>query len=179
MIQSISELEDWYSKEDPWDYENNLQDIKRKDILIDELPKRKYMNVLDIGCGHGFITRELPGENLYGIDLSHKSIKQANLLGKRKGKKIKYIQGDLFAINDIFKKKKFDLIIITGVLYPQYIGKSFTYVYHQIDKMLKKDGILATVHISEWTNARFPYLLLKDMYYDYITYTHNLRIYQK
>lgn len=179
MIQTRVELEEWYEKEDPWDYESDADDIKRRDILLENLPDRKYINVLDIGCGHGYITRELPGKNITGIDLSVRAIKQANKLGKKRGKNINYIAADFFDLNKILRNKKFDLIIITGVLYPQYIGNAKTLSTIIVDDLLKKGGVLLSVHINEWNPTQFPYLKLAQEYYDYRGFTHDLQVYIK
>ena len=61
MIQSSDDLDKWYGQADPWGYESNPDDLKRKALLLSELPVKDYQRVLDIGCGHGFITRDLPG----------------------------------------------------------------------------------------------------------------------
>ncbi len=178
MIQSQEELEEWYQKDDPWEYEDSFDDIKRRDILLAELPKRNYKNVLDIGCGHGFVTRELPGKKITGLDMSERAVAHANKEAK-KNKNLSYVAGDLFKVHELFPEQKFDLIIITGVLYPQYIGNSKILVYHLIDQILEKGGILMSVHISDWYVSHFPYLQLEKLIYDYRSYTHIMEIYQK
>ncbi|MBU0647695.1 class I SAM-dependent methyltransferase [Patescibacteria group bacterium] len=172
MIQSKAELEDFFKQHDPWGYEENKDDARRKDVLLSEIPDREYNKVLDIGCGHGFITRDLPGKNIVGVDISDNAVKQA---GKYANDRIGFMQADVFELNDKLPDK-FDLIVITGVLYPQYIGNSVNLVYLIIDKLLKPDGILVSVHIDEWYQARFPYLLLKQYFYDYREYSHRLEV---
>jgi 2-polyprenyl-3-methyl-5-hydroxy-6-metoxy-1,4-benzoquinol methylase len=175
MIQRKEELENWHKQSDPWDYENNYDDKKRKSILLSEIPKRSYSNVLDIGCGQGFITKDLPGSNVYGVDISQIAIDYANNL---KMDNIVFKQGSIFEIDKLFTIK-FDLIIITGVLYPQYIGKSSSLIYHLIDEILNENGVLISVHINDWYNSQFPYLKIQQLFYDYRIYTHNLEIYLK
>ncbi|MBP8718917.1 MAG: class I SAM-dependent methyltransferase [Candidatus Atribacteria bacterium] len=175
MIQTKEEIEKWYSKDDPWEYEDNPDDLKRKDILLAEIPKRVYENVLDIGCGHGFITRDLPGERILGIDISEEAIRKAK---NYENKRLKFFCGSIFELHKLFSES-YDLIIITGVLYPQYIGDSSNLVYMTIDRLLKDNGILISVHIDEWYKCKFPYLVLKEYYYNYREYTHKLEIYVK
>lgn len=177
MIQPLKELENWQKKQDPWSYENNPEDEKRKDILLSEIPIKEYSSVLDIGCGQGFITKHLHGKMITGTDISKAAIKIAKKYIKNKN--IKFIQNDIFDLNQKFPDDKFDLIIITGVLYPQYIGKSSTLIYKIIDKALNKKGILVSVHINDWYVSRFPYLLLKEYYYNYREFVHKLEIYTK
>jgi 2-polyprenyl-3-methyl-5-hydroxy-6-metoxy-1,4-benzoquinol methylase len=175
MLQPLDDLEKWHKSDDPWGYETNPEDIKRKDILLSELPQKKYKNVLDIGCGHGFVTRDLPGDKVLGVDISREAIKKAKAY---ETDRITFLQSSLF---DLSRKlnEQFDLVIITGVLYPQYIGNARNLVYLIIDKLLADNGILVCVHIDEWYKSRFPYLLLNDYYYDYREYTHRLEVYVK
>ena len=174
MLQKIDDLEKWNNTEDPWGYNKNSHDSLRKVFLLDNIPKREYENVLDIGCGQGFITNDLPGKNIYGVDISKTAIKYAC----KNNNKVDYSVGSIFEINKLFKIQ-FDLIIITGVLYPQYIGKSSSLVYLLIDKILSQNGILISAHINEWYSSQFPYLKINQLYYDYREFTHNLEIYSK
>jgi trans-aconitate methyltransferase len=175
MIQPLDEIEKWHKTKDPWHYENSKDDLLRKDILLSELPSQSYSHVLDIGCGHGFITRDLPGNNIIGVDISAEAIKQAK---QYENDNISFIKASIFQLNHIFSQE-FDLIIITGTLYQQYIGNSLTLIYLIIDQLLRKQGVLASVHINSWYQARFPYLLISEYYYDYRTYIHRLEIYEK
>jgi len=72
-----------------------------------------------------------------------------------------------------------DLIVITGVLYPQYIAKSIRLVYVLIDQLLKPGGILLCSHISDWYRSRFPYLTLSREYFAYRDFSQILEVYSK
>lgn len=174
-IQDLKELEEWHKQQDPWSYENDPEDLKRKNILLSEIPAGTYDNVLDIGCGQGFITRHLPGRKIIGVDISHSAIQNAR---KFENDRVSFMQSSLFELNNKFDFK-FDLIIITGVLYPQYIGQSLNLIYLIIYNILKPGGLLISVHIDEWYRARFPYMTIVDYIYDYKTYVHKLEIYCK
>ena len=176
QIQPKSELEEWHSVDDPWKYESTPDDKKRKNLLLSEIPQGHYKNTLDIGCGQGFITKDLPGDSIIGIDISHEAINKAK---KYESSKLKFKQADIFEVCEALDNQQFDLIIITGVLYPQYIGNSNRLINHLIDKILSKKGILVSVHIDEWYNNRFPYLLLSDLAYSYRNYYHRLEVYVK
>src|SRR5690554_2658712 len=102
VVQSSQDLEKWHRKKDPWDYENSPDDRKRKNILLSEIPQRKFAKVLDIGCGQGFITKDLPGENIIGMDISKEAIKYAK---KKERKNLKFIEGSLFDANKILNEK--------------------------------------------------------------------------
>lgn len=174
-LQSIDDLEKWHRKNDPWQYNDNPEDKKRKLILLSQLPQREYKNVLDIGCGQGFITKDLPGRRVVGVDVSKNAIKYAKKI-KKKG--LSFITASIFDLNNIFKQR-FDLIVITGVLYRQYIGDSHNLIYLIIDNLLEKDGVLVSVHHDEWCQAKFPYLMPKQSYYDYRDFVHRLEVYNK
>jgi 2-polyprenyl-3-methyl-5-hydroxy-6-metoxy-1,4-benzoquinol methylase len=180
MLQPLEELEQFYSKNDPWGYETNSDDIKRRNIILSEIPDRQYQNVLDIGCGHGFITRELPGNKITGVDISVNAIAQANLDREKQNirKDINFIQSSIF---DLTAKvsNSYDLILITGVLYSQYIGDSKNLIYQILDRMLADDGILVCSHINDWYKLRFPYLMLENYYFEYRQYTQCLEVYVK
>lgn len=179
-VQLLKDLEKWYLKKDPWNYESSAEDNKRREILLSEIPQKLYKNVLDIGCGHGFITRKLPGEHIIGVDISKGAIKQAKNIKKDNNQRINYLEGSIFGLLKIFdQNNKFDLIVVTGVLYPQYISNSLNLIYLIIDKLLAPSGILVSVHIDEWYEASFPYFLIKEQYYSYLHYSHRLNIYQK
>ena len=170
------ELNHFHAIPDPWGYENNQDDIIRREILLSEIPNLIYKNTLDIGCGQGFITKNLPGENIIGIDISNNAIEFAKK--HISSTNISFIESSIFDIHNRINKK-FDLIVITGVLYPQYIEKSTNLIYLIIDQLLEQGGILISVHINEWYNCQFPYLRLKQMFYKYRNYNHNLEIYIK
>ncbi|MCC5613935.1 class I SAM-dependent methyltransferase [Nostoc sp. CHAB 5836] len=175
MLQTIKEIDIFYDQFDPWQYETTPDDNKRKEIILSEIPHRDYKNVLDIGSGHGFITRDLPGENVLGVDISFNAIHQAKTY---ETSKLKFIQSSIFDIPQK-TKEKYDLIVITGVLYSQYIGKSHNLIYLLLDQLIVDNGILICSHIDEWYKARFPYLMLEYYLFEYRQYTQRLEIYIK
>ena len=176
MLQSKSEIEEWHKAADPWGYESNPDDARRKLILLSELPVRKYDSVLDIGCGQGFVTRDLPGKSILGVDVSEEAIQFANRYATER---INFRAGDLFHLDLVLDRSSFDLVLITGVLYPQYIGDAHTLIYEIVDRLLADNGVLVSVHVNEWYKARFPYLVLKEHSYGYRQYHHRLEVYTK
>jgi len=180
MLQPLKELELFYSNEDPWGYETNSDDVKRRNIILSEIPQRNYENILDIGCGHGFITRELIGKKITGVDISVNAITQAKSYQSKqnKTKHIDFIQASIFDL-DSHGYGVYDLIIITGVLYPQYIGQAKSMIYKTLDRHLATNGNLICCHINEWYQLRFPYLMLENYYFEYREYTQCLEVYVK
>lgn len=175
MLQPLEELERFYESDDPWGYESSPEDMRRREILLSEIPARDYARVLDMGCGHGFVTTRLPGRDVLGVDVSERAIAQAQRVA-RPG--LRFRQSSLFGLPAL-GEPPFDLIVITGVLYPQYIGASAPLVTRLFDRMLAADGILVSVHISDWTTIRFPWVRFSEHCYAYREYVHRLEVYAK
>lgn len=182
-VQTKKELEKFYTKEDPWGYETNEEDQNRLAALksvLDRISTEQEINtILDIGCGHGFVTRELTGRTVIGVDLSEKAIKHA--IKNNKKNTHSYMNKDMYGLtlDSLAVKDPFDMIIITGVVYPQYIGKSDKSLYCILDPLLKTGGVLVSVQVGEWYNSRFPYTLLHTTSYPYRHYEHILEVYKK
>jgi len=175
MIQSKEELNDWYSQDDPWGYFDNPQDAMRKARILAAIPQLEYENVLDIGSGNGFLTNSLPGKNITGLEISEKAVQWAN---EHASPNVRYRNGSLFDIPDL-DLPPMDLIVITGVLYRQYIAESHRLVYVLIDRLLKPGGILLCSHVYEWYKMRFPYLTINREYFAYREYSQVLEVYCK
>lgn len=174
--QSKGEIEAEYSSPDPWGYFDNPEDSLRREILVGELSNFKSTRTLDIGCGNGFITEFIPGSSVVGVDISKAAIEEAKK--RSKSSHIEYRSGSLFELSPA-SLGTFDCIVITGVIYDHYIGKSLPLVYQIIDDLLEDNGLLLSVHIDEWYFARFPYAMFKTKRYKYRTYTHRLEVYRK
>ncbi len=177
-LQPLDEIERWWERPDPWEYEDNPDDINRRAMLLSVLPARQYQSVLDIGCGNGFVTERLPGKRIIGIDVSENALSHARKRCKNQ-KHIKFMQHSLFDLPHLGWEDAFDLVIITGVLYPQYIGKSEMLTYLIVDSLLKINGNLVSCHIDDWYTCRFPYITLCREYYPYKIYNHILEVYTK
>ncbi len=175
MIQPKDELEDWYSGEDPWGYYDNPHDTRRKETILSAIPKGDYEKVVDIGCGNGFLTKDLPGRNILGVDISEKAVAWAN---QHTPAHVRFTAGSLFDLPEL-GLPQMDLVLITGVLYPQYIGKASRLVYVLVDQILKPGGVLVCSHILDWYRLRFPYLTLSREYFPYREMTQILEVYSK
>jgi len=128
-MQSKDKLDDIYSKVDPWGYKTNVDDKKRKDFILDILNNEVFSKALDIGCGEGWITKDLPAEKIFGYDVS--SVAMSRL--PRNVTPLENISG------------KFDLIIATGVLYKQY---DYRWMLGKIKECAS--GIVLTCNIKSW-----------------------------
>ena len=174
-MQSKEELESWYSEADPWEYEKNPQDTMRKARILSVIPQISYENVLDIGCGNGYLTRDLPGKQITGVEISEKAVEWAR---KTAPANITYRTGSLFDLPDL-DLPPMDLVVITGVLYPQYLGQANRLAILLIDQILKPGGILVMSHIYSWLKIRFPYFTVSREYFAYRDYSQVLEVYYK
>jgi hypothetical protein len=106
-MNSKQQIEEEYSKKDPWGYETNPFDKIRLNKILDALkPYGIFNKALDIGCGEGFITKHLPAKEIYGYD-------ESDIAMSRCPKEIKTLRKP-----DV--EGKFDLVIASGVMYNQY-----------------------------------------------------------
>lgn len=176
MIEKKEDLDRWYQTKDPWGYETNADDLKRRELVLSEIRLYSPSSVLDIGCGNGFITNQIEAPKVIGVDYSSNAIAQAK---ESKASGADFKVGDIFDIDVVVDDGTFDLVVITGVLYPQYIGNAKSLIYQKIDKVLKPGGHLLSVHIDEWYSCRFPYLMTKQISYSYREYQHCLEVYVK
>jgi len=129
-------LEDWYKTDDPWGYEKHPHDRIRKSKILDCLRHRYFSRVLDIGCGQGFITRDLPGKQVFGYDLSETALKR--------------LPGGVFPLKMEDIKGKYDLIIATGIIYEQY---DYKWIVDTINK--HASDVVLTCNITDW---EMPYI---------------------
>lgn len=177
--QSLQDLDAFYGTEDPWSYDTSPDDHRRIEALRESLPRIPFQRTLDIGCGNGFVTVHLPGRHVVGVDLSPRAIEWARARAKRIGKQIDYRIASVFDIDRVVDAHSFDLVVVTGVLYEQYIGKSHDLIALKIDRILREGGYVALVHIAEWYRAGLPYRLIDRQIYQYREYSHIIEVYKK
>ena len=175
-IQTAKELDTYYVSPDPWGYYQNKHDAARKSILLEAIKAYAFGRALDIGCGNGFLTESFPATEIIGIDISSEAIVEAK--SRSRNKHISYVAASLFELPNL-DLGAFDCVLITGVLYEQYIGNAHPLVYKIVDGLLAEGGILVSVHIDDWYFARFPYSLTNKRTYRYRSYRHLLEIYRK
>lgn len=100
-------------------------------VVHEEISKLKYKNILDVGCGDGYLLNNLETKSeKYGIDLSEKAIMFANAFSKDTKFEIK----DLFTLEE-----KYDLISLIEVL--EHIPNDFVKPFMtQVLSLVEKDG---------------------------------------
>lgn len=81
--------------------------LKKIKDLIDMI---KFDNMLDIGCGEGFVLHYLRSKNATGVDISRTALKVAKSLNPN----YKFIEASIYDLP--FKNDNFDIIIVLEVL---------------------------------------------------------------
>ncbi|APX71764.1 class I SAM-dependent methyltransferase [Companilactobacillus allii] len=117
---------------------NGLSGAGEWSTLKPMLPDFTNKDVLDLGCGYGWIDRyavENNARSVLGVDLSEKMLAVAK--EKTETDKIDYIKGDISQID--FEDNRFDIVISSLALH--YV-ESFSYLIKKISKYLKPNGIL-------------------------------------
>lgn len=176
-MQSKEELETFYSQPDPWNIQNNRHDIHRKNIIISvcELFGKKFNPIigrfaraLDIGCGEGWITSELPASVIHGLELSEQARSR--------------IPCDVGRI--VEPVGTYDLVTSFGTMYAQYDWQRF------LSQMASHGTrIIVTCNIAEWEVEAFrsqtgmaSFLFGKQIFsaeFPYREWTQKLRVFER
>lgn len=121
------------------------------DTLLDNLPKKKYGNILEIGCGTGLLTTKLielfPDAKIIAIDISNDMIHICK--EKTKGYNIHFICCD---IEEYAPIDQFDLIISSATF--QWMS-NLEELLSTLKSRLSPDGIIA---FSTFANGTFKEL---------------------
>ena len=147
-----------YKKEDPWNYKSNPEDIKRKDWIIGLAkkfcPDHRYKKALDIEAGEGWITTDLPAEEIYGYDVSDIAMSR--------------FPSNIKPLHNV--KGRFDLIIATGVLYESY---GYKWIIDKINKCASCVAITCNIKKLEYGIDR---LQGKQVFCDEFSYRNYVEI---
>jgi hypothetical protein len=133
MTQSREELEDWYKTPDPWGFQTHPADADRKQRILDAIkrPGPKYKRALDVGCGEGWITKDLPATLIHGLELARTARAR--------------IPKPVVAIEE--PDGKYDLILVSGVLYRQFDYQS---IHDMVARHAAARATVVTCHIKDW-----------------------------
>lgn len=137
--QTKAWAEDQYSKTDPWRYQVNADDSTRKSkviaacMLLAPTPIG-YLRALDIGAGEGWITKDLPAKEKFGLELSDTS-------ASRFPKDVARVSGETL------QDGSFDLVVSTETMFEHYNWKL---IRDQILKACAPGGIIVTANNTKW-----------------------------
>lgn len=117
---------------------NRIEDLKRLEFIKKTIQnfENKQLNVLDVGCGNGNISRYIGsfGHKVLGIDISGSSIQKATSLNSLNNVTFKNI-----AAEEIDPEIKYDLIICSEVIEHLHIPAM---VVNTLRNKLKPEGTL-------------------------------------
>jgi hypothetical protein len=155
-MQSKNDLEKFYESIDPWGYQDNPDDIKRKEIILSEC-KGNFSSALDIGAGEGWITKDLPANKIFALELSDNACSRLPDNVKRVSK----------------PEGKYDLIIATGVLYKEYD-------YEELNRIINDHagGLVVTCNIKPLEINNIKLTLIKEYDFPYREYIEHLAVYE-
>jgi hypothetical protein len=116
-----------------------------------------YTTALDIGCGEGFITKDIKSKEIFGIELSDNASLRLPLNVTR-----------LLEPND-----KYDLVMSTGTLYQQYDHKLIS---EWIMKSSKNHILVGG--IKDWMIWSDFGKIINELEFKYREYTQIIRLYE-
>lgn len=129
-MQQPPEIESFYQSPDPWGFQSNPEDTRRKERIVKAAGSLGlFERALDIGAGEGWITGSLPAKELYGLESS-------NLAAQR---------FPLHVTRVLKPQGQYDLVLATGVLYRHYDTALF---FDLISRHASK--IVITCNIKTW-----------------------------
>jgi ubiquinone/menaquinone biosynthesis C-methylase UbiE len=129
-----------------------LVHIGRLDSIVNLIPKKNRLRILDAGCGEGHLIEKLyrvNSKNLYyGVDIIKVAIEDAK-------KRCLYAKCELGDISKLkYPDKYFDIVVCSEVLEHIFEYKD---VIKELKRVLKSDGYLIIAFPNElnWTISRF------------------------
>lgn len=159
-METKDQLDNFYNRVDPWGFQTNPEDHNRKRIILEVLESFGFFrNALDIGAGEGWITKDLPAEEIYAIEASEKAKSR--------------LPENVIAIDE--PEGKYDLILATGVLYQHYDCQRFLEIIRN-----HAGGIVLTCNIADWEHPdvkTLPFTQMDEQRFPYREYTQQLRIF--
>ncbi len=162
MTQSKQELEDFYRKPDPWDYQRNEDDLERKCKILATIVRLgiDFRRLLDIAAGEAWITKDIPAKYRYGYELSDTAAARFPEHVKR----VRQPEG------------KYDLVVATGCLYPQYDWPSMVGLIQT-----HASRIVLTCNIKSWEVQEailaIPGKQIDEDEFHYRSYVQKLRVF--
>ena len=137
----------WQQNADPWIHAIAHKEIESRKLITNEaivntILEKHPQNVLDIGCGEGWLARALDAQGIqvHGIDIVPDLVKAAERQGGGTFEVLSYQALGNGALN-----KTYDLLVCNFSL----LGKaSVEYVFRSITHLLNEDGffIIQTIH---------------------------------
>lgn len=175
-MQPYEEIEKSYETPDPWGFQSNPEDAKRKARFIEVCKEhapgkaKRFKKALDIGAGEGWITKDLPARAKHAFELSRQA-------AARLPKNVKDVPDP---------RGGYDLVTACGVLYTHYNHQLF---FDLMRDQVVSGGVVVTCNIKAWehksmSDRRFieETLGLEQIHeetFAYREYVQQLRVFRK
>ncbi|CAN5167300.1 class I SAM-dependent methyltransferase [soil metagenome] len=149
----MSWFEDWFDSplyELLYSYRNEIEAQKLTRLIEQQIPKEKYLRIVDVGCGRGRHSISLAelGYNVTGFDLSPQAIEKARKIARERGlKKVRFI------VNDMREplKERFDAALNLFTTFGYFLDeKKNVQVLKNIHSMLNENGLF----LIDFMNAK-------------------------
>ncbi len=151
-------IDSWGKNAEPWIVAIRDQQIESRRLvtdqaIIDLIGSLSGNSVLDIGCGEGWLSRQLVslGRTTYGVDVVPELVERAKASGAGQYQVMAYEDMSSLTI-----KKKFDIAVCNFSL----LGKeSVEHVFHVVPDLLNDGGyfVIQTLHPASNCNTE-PYV---------------------
>lgn len=116
--------------------QDGFSDIEQIDMILQYIPHKDNVHILDIGCGNGKMLGYLQKKtdaHIYGFDYSEEAINTAQFLFPKNSEFKVGIIGEMD-----YPEEAFDVIVSMDTM---YFAKDMTVFVAQIKKWLKKNGL--------------------------------------
>lgn len=140
---------------------------------ISQLDIKDKYNILDIGCGGGsvikIISEKYSSCNVYGIDISEKSIEKASILNQEKLNKQVYLNKSS-VLNTPYKNDYFDIVVSFESI---YFWKDLHNAFKEIYRIMKPNSkIYVFMEVLRKKNAFWEKFIknMKEYSYEEIKY---------
>jgi len=140
----MSWFEEWFDSplyEQLYSNRNEVEAALLADLIEKNIPRFRYPQILDLGCGRGrhSITLALRGYRVAGVDLSEEAIKLAKQRAREKGAEVDFIVGDMRDSLNL----QFDAIVNLFTTFGYFAHDSENEkVISNASSMLKPEGLL-------------------------------------
>ncbi len=117
--------------------QDGFSDIEQINRILEFIPDREEVHILDIGCGNGKMLcylQKKTGAYIHGFDYSSKAIESAKLMQKERAEFLEGIIGEIE-----YPPELFDVVISMDTM---YFTQDMSAFVSQIKKWMKPDGVL-------------------------------------
>jgi hypothetical protein len=143
--QSLRDIIAHYEKPDPWGYKTSAADVMRKSRILNACraaagSRQMFSRALDIACGEGWITGELPAHAIHGYELAEEA-------RKRFPAHVYPLSPELLSAADE-TPLKYPLVVCTGALYEHYDWEHFVDLIER-----HASDTIVTCSVAHWEHA--------------------------